>query len=140
MVARVEVDRGHRQVGRVLAGTDRVAEGQRAGAGAADIGRGAAVVEGERRGAARDRHCLAQVQRQRDGLAGVKVAGAAADASSRRHYRRHGRRRGIDLRTALGQAGERQIGGIAGTVGDGGGVEIDRGGGESGGVLSGATV
>ena len=48
----VEVDRGHRQVGRVLPGSHRVAEGQRAGAGAADIGGGAAVVERERRGAA----------------------------------------------------------------------------------------
>ncbi len=40
---------------------DRVAEGQRIGAGAAGIGRGAAVVERQRRGAARNRHRLAQV-------------------------------------------------------------------------------
>ena len=33
--------------------------------------------------------------------------------------RRDGRRYGIDLRAALGQAGEREIGGIAGAVGDG---------------------
>ena len=46
-------------------------------------------------------------------------------------------RRGVDLRAALGQAGEREVGGIAGAVGDGRGVEIDRGGGESGGVLPG---
>ena len=31
-----------------------------------------------------------------------------------------GRRCGVDLRAALGQAGEREIGGIAGAVGDGG--------------------
>ena len=42
--------------------------------------------------------------------------------------RRYRRRRGVDLRAGLGQAGERQVGGIAGAVGDGGGVEIDRGG------------
>ena len=38
---------------------------------------------------------------------------------------------GVDLRAALGQAGEREIGGIAGAVVDGGGVEIDGGGGEA---------
>ena len=37
---------------------------------------------------------------------------------------------GVDLRAALGQAGEREVGGIAGAVGDGRGVEIDGGGGE----------
>ena len=62
------------EVGRVLPGADGVAEGQRAGARAADIGGGAAVVEGERRRAAGDRHRLAEVERQRDGLAGVEVA------------------------------------------------------------------
>ena len=44
----------------------------------------------------------------------------------------------IDLRANLGEAGERQVDGIAGAVGDGGRVEIDRSGGEGGGVLSGA--
>ena len=52
MVARVEIDRGGRQVGGVLSGRHRVAEGQRAGAGAAGVGRGAAVVERQRRRAA----------------------------------------------------------------------------------------
>ena len=33
----------------------------------------------------------------------------------------------IDLRAGLGQAAERQVGGIAGAVGDGGGIEIDGG-------------
>ena len=45
---------------------------------------------------------------------------------------------GVDLRAALGQAGEREVGGIAGAVRDGGGVEIDGGGGKGGGVLPGA--
>ena len=71
---RVQIDRRHSEVGRVLPGTHRVAEGQRIGAGAAAIGRGAAVVEGERRRAARHRHRLAQVERQRHGLAGIKIA------------------------------------------------------------------
>ena len=44
----------------------RVAEGQRIGAGAARIGRGAATVERQRRGAARNRHRLAQVEREGD--------------------------------------------------------------------------
>ena len=123
---RVEIDRGHREVRRVLPGRHRVAEGQRIGAGAAAIGRGAAVVERQRRRAARHRHRLAQVERQRHGLAGIKVAAAAADAGSRRHQRRHRRRRGVDLRAALGQAGQRQVGGIAGAVGDRRAVEIDR--------------
>ena len=52
MVARVEIDRGGGERGRVLPGADRVAEGQRIGARAAGVGRGAAVVEGQRRGAA----------------------------------------------------------------------------------------
>ena len=71
---RVEIDRGGGQSRRVLAGRHRVAEGQRAGAGAAAIGRGAAVVERQRRRAARHRHRFAQVERQGDGLAGIEVA------------------------------------------------------------------
>ena len=61
---RIEIDRGGGEAGRVLAGADGIAEGQRTGAGAAGIGRGAAVVEGQRRGAAGHRHRLAQVERQ----------------------------------------------------------------------------
>ena len=38
---------------------------------------------------------------------------------------------------SLGQAGEREVGGIAGAVGDGCRVEIDGGGGEGRGVLPG---
>ena len=52
MVARVEIDRGGGKGGGVLPGPDGVAEGQRTGAGAADIGGGAAVVERQRRRAA----------------------------------------------------------------------------------------
>ena len=51
--------------------------------------------------------------------------------------RRDGRCYGVDLRAALGETGEREIGGIAGAVGDGRGVEIDGGGGERRGVLAG---
>ena len=49
---RVLIDRRYCEVGRVLAGTDRIAEGQRAGAGAAAIGGRAAIVERQRRRAA----------------------------------------------------------------------------------------
>ena len=52
--------------------------------------------------------------------------------------RRDGRCCGVDLRAALGETGEREIGGIAGAVGDGRGVEIDGGGGERRGVLPGS--
>ena len=38
------------------------------------VGGGAAVVEGERRRAARHRHRLVEVERQRDGLAGIEIA------------------------------------------------------------------
>ena len=72
---------------------------------------------------------LAWRYRSSDGV--VPVNGVVCD-------NRRGRRRGVDLRAALGQAGERQIGGIAGTVGDGGGVEIDRGRRQPGRVLPGA--
>ena len=44
---------------------------------------------------------------------------------------RDGRCCGVDLRAALGETGEREIGGIAGAVFDGGGIEIDGGGGEA---------
>ena len=132
MVAAVEVDRGHRQVGGVLPGPNRVAEGQRVGAGAARIGRGAAVVERQRRRAARDRHRLAHVERQRDGLAGVEIA-----ARRRLRHRRYVGDRGVDLRAGLGQAGERQAGGVAGAVSDGCRVEVDRGHRQGGGVLPG---
>ena len=50
----------------------RVAEGQRIGAGAAGIGRGAAVVERQRRRAAGNRHRLAQIERQRDDLPALR--------------------------------------------------------------------
>ena len=68
-------------------------------------------------------------------LAGIEVA-----ARRRLGQRRYGRRDGVDLRAALGQAGEREIGGVAGAVGDGRRVEIDGGGGKRRGVLPGATV
>ena len=70
----VEIDGGGGEGRGVLPGGDGVAEGQRIAAGAARIGGGAAVVEGERRRAARDRHRLAEVECQRDGLAGIEVA------------------------------------------------------------------
>ena len=75
MVARVEIDGGGGEARGVLPGADGVAEGQRIGAGAAGIGGGAAVVERQRRRAAGDRHRFVQVERQRDGLAGIEVAG-----------------------------------------------------------------
>ena len=92
----------------VLSGRHRVAEHQRAGAGAADIAGGAAVVERQRRRAGHV-HRLAHVERQRQRLAGIVVA------RGRRH-RRYRRRRGVDDDAAEGL---RQIGGaqrIAGEV------------------------
>ena len=87
------------------------------------IARGGEVVERQRRRAAGgvDGHVLAHGERQRDGLAGTEVA-----ARRRFRQRRHRRRRGVDLRAGLGQAAQRQVGGIAGTVGNRGAVEIDR--------------
>ena len=82
---RVEVDRGDRQVGGVLAGRNRVAEGQRIGAGAAGIGRGAAVVESQRRRTARNRHRLAHIERQRYHTADTNVARAGRDTAARRN-------------------------------------------------------
>ena len=71
--------RSDRQRRGVLPGRHRVAEGQRIGAGAADIGRGAAVVERQRR-RARNRHSRAHVQRQGNHLAraSLPVEGEAA--------------------------------------------------------------
>ena len=76
---------------------------------------------------------LAHVERQRYGLAGIE---SPLDGD-RRPSDDDRRRRGVDLRAGLGQAGERQIGGIAGAVGDGGAVEIDRRHRQVGGVLTG---
>ena len=46
----------------VLAGSHGVAEGERIGAGAARIGGGTAIVESERRGAARDRDGFVEIE------------------------------------------------------------------------------
>ena len=114
----VPVTAGYLQRGGVLTERYRVAEHQRTGAGAADITGGAAIVERQRRRAGHV-HRLAHVERQRQHLAGTVVA------RGRRH-RRYRRRCGVDLRPGLGQAGERQAGGIAGAVLDGPAVEVDR--------------
>ena len=70
----VEVERRDGEVGGVLAGRHRVAEGQRGAARAAGVGRRAAVVERQRRRAARHRHRLAEIDRQGDDLAGCSTS------------------------------------------------------------------
>ena len=77
----VEIERRSPPGRRCSARRHRVAEGQRIGAGAAGIGRGAAVVERQRRRAAGNRHRLAQVQGQRDHVAGIEIAIAARGRS-----------------------------------------------------------
>ena len=57
---------------------------QRIGAAAACIGRGAAVVQGERRVAAGNRHRLAQVERQRHHAAHSQIAATSRDAGAGR--------------------------------------------------------
>ena len=74
MVAELRLTAVAARLDGVLPGADGVAEGQRIGAGAAGIGGGAAVVEGQRRRAARDRDRFVQIERQRDGLAGIEIA------------------------------------------------------------------
>ena len=76
-VAELEIECGDRQVRGVLAGPNRVAEGQGIGARSAGIGRCAAVIERQRRDAARHRHRLAQIDRQRHNTADPDVAGPA---------------------------------------------------------------
>ena len=128
-----QVERGGGEGGRVLAGRHGGIEGQRIGARAAGVGRGSAVVEGQRRRSARDRHRFAEAERQGDGLARIEIAarrqiGDRADDGGC----------GVDLRPALGQAGERQVGGVAGAVLDGdAGRQVEGGGGEGGHVLAG---
>ena len=126
----VPVDPGHLQRCSVLTERYGVAEHQRIGAGAADITGGAAVIECQRRRAGHV-HRSAHIERQRQYLAGTVVALAVAG------HRGNRRRCGVDLRAGLGQAGQRQAGGIAGAVSDGCRVEVDRGGRQCGGVLPG---
>ena len=123
MVAAVEIDRGGRKARGILPGRHRVAEGQCIGARAAGVGCGAAVVEGQRRRATAgvDGHRFAHVERQRYRGAGSRTP------IDRVHHRRDSRRRGIDLRAGLGQAGQRRVGGVAAAVRDGRPVEIERG-------------
>ena len=73
---------------------NRIAEGQRTGAGAAGIGRHTAVIERQRRRAAGDRHRLAHIERQRHHLASTEIASYHCDAGARRNYRGDSRRRG----------------------------------------------
>ena len=111
---RVEIDRRRGQAGGVLPGADRVAEGQRVGAGAAGVGRGAAVVEGQRRRAAAT---VTASLRLSVSVTVLPASRSPLDGDSTTDDDR--RRRGVDLRAGLGQAGQRQVGGIAGAVGDG---------------------
>ena len=71
----VEIHCSGCQLGCVLTGRHRIAEGQRIGARAATIGRGAAVVERQRRGAAGrvDRDRFARGEREGDSLASTEV-------------------------------------------------------------------
>ena len=128
----IEIDGGGGEARGVLAGTDGVAEGERIAAGAARKGGDAAIVESKRGGAAGDRDGFIEIEGEGDGVAGVEVAGGR-----RLGQGRDGRYCGVDLRAALGETGERETGGIAGAVFDGGGIEIDGGGGEARGVLAG---
>ena len=136
----VQVERRHRKVAGVLAGANRVAEGQRVAAGAAGVGRRAAVVERQRRHAARNRHHLAHVDRQRDHVAGIQVTIAACvDAAARGHNRWHRRCRRIDLQGA-GRVGyrTRKIGVVACGVADRRPVQVDGRHRKVAGVLAGA--
>ena len=84
----VQVERRHRKVAGVLAGTDRVAEGQRIAAGAAAVARRSAIVERQRRHPAGNRHRLAHIDGERDDMARIQVAIAAAvDPAARCHNR-----------------------------------------------------
>ena len=85
-----------------------VAEGQRIAAGAAGVARGAAIVERQRRHAARNRHHFAHVDGQRDDMARIQVTIAAAvDAAARGHNRWRRRCNGVDLQDVPGRVGRR---------------------------------
>ena len=129
----IEIDRGRCKSRRVLAGADNVAEGEGVAARATGIGCGATVIECERRRAAGDGDRLAQVS-----VSVTVLPALRSPLEGDPHNRVDHRRRGIDLRAALGQATERRVDSIAGTVGDGRGIEIDCGRCESRRVLSGA--
>ena len=82
MVAALALTARDRKVRRVLAGTDRIAEGQRIGAGAAGIGGHTAVIERQRRRAAGDCHRLSKVECQGYCAAGIEVASSGSDPRS----------------------------------------------------------
>ena len=126
MVAPLSIDRGHRQVGGVLPGRHRVAEGQRAGAGTAGIGGRAAVVERQRRRAAAtvtaslrltvsvtvlpaSRSPLPPVMPVPDATTDDTVGVVVSICRCRPDWSPH-----------------REVGGIAGAIGDGGAHWLDR--------------
>ena len=66
------------QIGRVIAGDYQIVESQCAGARAARVARDAAVVEFQYRSAS-NRYVLAEIDRQLDRVAGIKIAVAIRD-------------------------------------------------------------
>ena len=136
----VQVERGHRQVAGVLPGANRVAEGERIAVGAAAVVGSAAIVERQRRHPARNRHYLAHGDGERDHMARIEVAIAAAiDAAAGGHHRGHRRCRRVDLQDAR-RVGHRprNIGAVAGRIADRCPVQVERGHRQVAGVLPGA--
>ena len=98
----VQVERGDRKVAGVVAGANRVAEGEGVAAGAAGVARRAAIVERQRRHPAGNRHHFTHIDGERDDMAGIQVTVAAAvDAAAGGHNRWHRRCCGVRCRCAI---------------------------------------
>ena len=136
----VQVERGHRKVAGVIAGANRVTEGQRIAAGAAGVARRTAIVERQRRHPAGNRHHLTHVDGERDDMARIQVTIAApVDSAARCRNRWHRWRHRIDLQDA-GRVDHRacHVGAVAGRVADRRPVQVERGHRKVAGVIAGA--
>ena len=86
----MEIERGDREVGGILPGSHRVAEGESVAARATGVGGRPAVVKGQCWCSAGNRHRFIHGEGQCHGMARIKVAIAVGDAGARGRNRCHG--------------------------------------------------
>ena len=126
----IEVERVDRKIGGVFTDPDRIAKHQGGGAGTGHIGRGAAVVQRQRRRAMRgiDGDRLAHVEGQRNLGAHIQGSGAIGDLGARCDNAGHGRGHGVDLQRSGQGPCPRKVRCISSQIGECASVGCDTGG------------